>query len=101
MLVDVDELDQSRIGFAFRLDHELDHVFLVIETVEQQRRAGIEGLRQTNVGRVTLHQVSVYWTKTKPGFQVKTTFGRKEAELGQKPQASAETAGPLVLEINN
>lgn len=45
VLVDVDEFDQARVGFAFWLDHELNHVFLVIETVEQQRRAGIEGLR--------------------------------------------------------
>lgn len=49
----------------------------------------------------TLHQVSVSWSKIKPGLQVKTTFGRKEAELGQKPQASADPAGQLILEINN
>lgn len=37
----------------------------------------------------TLHQVSISWSKIKPGLQVKTSFGRRESELGQKPQASA------------
>ena len=59
MLVDVDEFNQTRVGFAFRLNNELDHVFLVIETVEQQGGAGIESLRQANVGRVALHQIGI------------------------------------------
>ena len=36
----------------------------------------------------TLHQVSISWSKIKPGLQVKTSFGRMESELGQQPKAS-------------
>jgi hypothetical protein len=49
----------------------------------------------------TLHQVSISWSKIKPGLQVKTSFGRAEAELEQKPQASTDRRAPLTLEINN
>ena len=49
----------------------------------------------------TLHQVSISWSKIKPGLQVKPSFGRAEAELGQKPQASTDRINPLTLEINN
>lgn len=49
----------------------------------------------------TLHQVSISWSKIKPGLQVKTSFGRMESELGQKPQASAHHVGQLTVEIDN
>lgn len=49
----------------------------------------------------TLHQVSISWSKIKPGLQVKTSFGRRESELGQKPQASATENSQIKLEINN
>ncbi|WP_026968616.1 hypothetical protein [Algoriphagus terrigena] len=49
----------------------------------------------------TLHQVSISWSKIKPGLQVKTSFGRRESELGQKPQASAPENSQIMLEINN
>lgn len=49
----------------------------------------------------TLHQVSISWSKIKPGLQVKTSFGRMEADLGQKPQASAAESGQITVEINN
>jgi hypothetical protein len=49
----------------------------------------------------TLHQVSIYWSKIKPGLQVKTSFGRAETELGQKPQASTDRIDPLNEEKNN
>lgn len=49
----------------------------------------------------TLHQVSISWTKIKPGLQVKTSFGRTEDELGQKPQASADRIEPFTIGINN
>ncbi len=49
----------------------------------------------------TLHQVSISWSKIKPGLQVKTSFGRAEAELGQKPQASTDRIDPLNEEKNN
>ncbi|MNP51757.1 hypothetical protein D3C76_1461020 [compost metagenome] len=42
-----------------RTDDELDHVFLVIEAVEQQGRGGIEGIGQADVGRITLDQVGI------------------------------------------
>ncbi len=49
----------------------------------------------------TLHQVSISWSKIKPGLQVKTSFGRSESELGQKPQASTTQNSQITLEINN
>jgi len=49
----------------------------------------------------TLHQVSISWSRIKPGLQVKTSFGRRESELGQKPQASANENSQITLEINN
>lgn len=49
----------------------------------------------------TLHQVSISWSKIKPGLQVKTSFGRMGSELGQKPQASATENSQITLEINN
>ena len=49
----------------------------------------------------TLHQVSISWSKTKPGPHVKTSFGRTETDLGQKPQASTDRKSSLTLEINN
>lgn len=47
----------------------------------------------------TLHQVSISWSKIKPGIQLKTPFGRQESELGQK--ASIDQASQVILEINN
>ncbi|WP_057939336.1 hypothetical protein [Algoriphagus resistens] len=47
----------------------------------------------------TLHQVSISWSKIKPGLQLKTPFGRQESELGQK--ASIDQVGQATLEINN
>ena len=49
----------------------------------------------------TLHQVSISWSKIKPGLQIKSSFGRKESELGQKPQASANENSQITLKINN
>lgn len=59
MLVDVDELDHARIGFTLGLDDKLDHVFRVVEAVEQQCRLGIEGFGQADIRRVALHQIGV------------------------------------------
>jgi hypothetical protein len=49
----------------------------------------------------TLHQVTVSWSKIKPGLQVKTSFGRMESELAEKPRASSNQIKRLTLEINN
>ncbi len=49
----------------------------------------------------TLHQVSISWSKIKPGIQVKTPFGRQDSELGQKQQASTDQIGHVILEIQN
>jgi hypothetical protein len=49
----------------------------------------------------TMHQVTISWSKIKPGLQVKTSFGRMESELGQKPQASVQTIEPLKLGDGN
>lgn len=49
----------------------------------------------------TLHQVSISWSKIKPGMQVKTPFGSQDSEVGQKPQASAAPIGRIILEIKN
>ncbi|OOG75202.1 hypothetical protein [Algoriphagus sp. A40] len=49
----------------------------------------------------TLHQVSISWSKIKPGLQIKTSFGRMESGLGQKPQASSNENSQITLEINN
>lgn len=49
----------------------------------------------------TLHEVSISWSKHKPGFQVKTSFGRNEGIPSPQPQASTPPPRPLILEINN
>lgn len=49
----------------------------------------------------TLHQVSISWSKIKPGLQVTTTFGRKEINPTTKTQASANSQSQITLEINN
>ncbi|GAA0880761.1 hypothetical protein GCM10009119_37310 [Algoriphagus jejuensis] len=49
----------------------------------------------------TLHQVSISWSKIKPGLQVKTSFGRMGSELGEKQQASTHHLGQLTVEIDN
>ncbi len=47
----------------------------------------------------TLHQVSISWSKLKPGIQLKTPYGRQYSELGQT--ASTDKIGQVTLEIKN
>src|SRR5690606_1661268 len=56
---------------------------------------------QESVPPQTLHQVSISWNKIKPGLQVKTSFGRAEAELEPKQQASTGDLTPLKVDIYN
>ncbi|HSF52797.1 MAG TPA: hypothetical protein VLA71_03545 [Algoriphagus sp.] len=49
----------------------------------------------------TLHEVSISWSKHKPGLQIKTSFGRNEGIPSPQPQASTPPPRPLILEINN
>jgi|GEM_PF-1003898 len=56
---------------------------------------------QVQAPQKTLHQVSISWSKIKPGIQLKTPFGRQESELGQKSQASLDQIGHVILELHN
>lgn len=49
----------------------------------------------------TLHQVRISWNKIKPSMQVRTTFGRADAEQSQKQQASTPKAEHISIDINN
>lgn len=49
----------------------------------------------------TLHQVSISWSKIKPGLQISTPFGRKEIDPTTKTQAATITPSQITLEINN
>jgi hypothetical protein len=49
----------------------------------------------------TLHQVSISWSKIKPGLQVTTSFGRKEINPTTETQASNASASQITIEINN
>lgn len=49
----------------------------------------------------TLHQVSISWSKIKPGLQVTTSFGRKEIDPLDKTQASTNSPSQITIEINN
>ncbi|RMS25571.1 hypothetical protein ALP69_05485, partial [Pseudomonas syringae pv. aceris] len=58
-MVNVDEFRQPRVILVIRLDHELNHVFRVVQAVEQDRRVSGKGLGQTDVGGVALHQIGI------------------------------------------
>jgi hypothetical protein len=49
----------------------------------------------------TLHQVSISWSKIKPGLQVTTPFGRKELDPTTKTQAATIPPSHITVEINN
>lgn len=49
----------------------------------------------------TLHQVSISWSKIKPGLQITTPFGRKEIDPTNKTQASNASESQIILEKNN
>lgn len=60
MLVDVDEARQAAVAvLVVAAGDELDHVFPVVDPVEQQRPGRVDGPGQAQVVRVALGQVEI------------------------------------------